>query len=141
MKTNREVLCTMMKTTQAAQLQLRYCLNTSMRPGLRKALESQLQELNTIETEARAIACQRGWELPEPEPAARLVTSAAVRLKLRRSTETKIADLLIRENTEGMLRGLKDLHQLPQPDSKLQMLSQKLLDCETANIRQLQSYL
>ena len=33
------------------------------------------------------------------------------------------------------------LHQFPSSDSQVQMVSQKLLDCETANIRQMQGYL
>ena len=40
-----------------------------------------------------------------------------------------------------MIKGLKNLHQFPQPDEKIRTLSQKLLDCETANIRQMQSFL
>ena len=35
----------------------------------------------------------------------------------------------------------KNLHQFPSSDSQVQMVSQKLLDCETANIRQMQGYL
>ena len=48
---------------------------------------------------------------------------------------------MIQGNTEGMILVLKNLHQLEQQDSQVSLLSQRLLDCETANIRQMQAFL
>ena len=50
-------------------------------------------------------------------------------------------DMIIEENTRAMIDGLKDLHQYQQQDSQVSVLSQRLLDCETASIRQMQSFL
>ncbi|MCI6956457.1 MAG: hypothetical protein SPI15_09885 [Candidatus Faecousia sp.] len=142
MKNGKEILSSLLKTTQMGQLGIRSCLNTSMRPGLRKALESQLREYDAIESEAHAIASQRGWEVEELDPALRLMTDAMTRMKLSRGNcDSRIADMMIQGNTKGMIKGLKNLHQFPHPDEKLRTLSQKLLDCETANIRQMQSFL
>ena len=142
MKNGKEILSSLLKTTQMGQLGIRSCLNTSMRPGLRKALESQLREYDAIESEAHAIASQRGWEVEELDPALRLMTDAMTRMKLSRGNcDSRIADMMIQGNTKGMIKGLKNLHQFPHPDEKLRTLSQKLLDCETANIRQIQSFL
>ena len=142
MKNGKEILSSLLKTTQMGQLGIRSCLNTSMRPGLRKALESQLREYDTIESEAHAIASQRGWEVEELDPALRFMTDAMTRMKLSRGNcDSRIADMMIQGNTKGMIKGLKNLHQFPQPDEKIRTLSQKLLDCETANIRQMQSFL
>ena len=142
MKNGKEILSSLLKTTQMGQLGIRSCLNTSMRPGLRKALESQLREYDAIESEAHAIASQRGWEVEELDPALRLMTDAMTRMKLSRGNcDSRIADMMIQGNTKGMIKGLKNLHQFPQPDEKIRTLSQKLLDCETANIRQMQSFL
>ena len=64
------------------------------------------------------------------------------RMKLGgRNTDSKIADMMIQGNTRGMIKGLKTLHQFGQQDEQINTLSQKLLDCETANIRQMQGYL
>ena len=60
MKNSREILTSVLKTTQMGQIGIRSVLDTSMRPGLRKALESQLREYDSIETEAHSIATQRG---------------------------------------------------------------------------------
>ena len=64
------------------------------------------------------------------------------RVKLnRRNTDSKIADMMIQGNTKGMIKGLKNIHQFPDQDDQVSTLSQKLLDCETANIRQMQTFL
>jgi hypothetical protein len=40
-----------------------------------------------------------------------------------------------------VITGLKMQHQWPGKDTQIGFLSQKLLDCENANIRQMQQYL
>ena len=113
-----------------------------MRPGLRKALEDQLREYDSIETEAHSIATQRGWELRELDPAVRMMADMMTRMKLgSRNTDSKIADMMIQGNTRGMIKGLKNIHQFTDNDEQISILSQKLLDCETANIRQMQGFL
>lgn len=142
MKNDHEMLSSILKTTQMGQIGIRSVLEISMRPGLRKALQSQLQEYDTIESEAHAIASQRGWELREIQPGKRLMTDMMTRMKLSRgNSDSKIAGMMIQGNTRAMITGLKDLHQYPQQDSRVSALSQRLLDCETANIRQMQAFL
>ena len=142
MKTSKEILSSVLKTTQMGQVGIRSVLDASMRPGLRKALESQLQEYDSIETEAHAIAFQRGWEVKELDPGVRFFSDMMTRVKLnRRNTDSKIADMMIQGNTKGMIKGLKNIHQFPDQDDQVSTLSQKLLDCETANIRQMQAFL
>ena len=124
------------------QIGIRSVLDTTMRPGLRKALESQLQEYDSIESEAHSIAGQRGWELSELDPSVRFMSDMMTRVKLSYgNTDSKIAGMMIQGNTRGMITGLKNLHQFNKQDAQISMLSQKLLDCETSNIRQMQGFL
>ena len=142
MKTNKEILSSILKTTQMGQSGIRSVLDTSMRPGLRKALESQLQEYDSIESEAHSIATQRGWELPELDPGVRFMAEMMTKAKLSYgNADSKIAGMMIQGNTRGMIKGLKNIHQFNSQDQQATMLSQKLLDCETANIRQMQGFL
>lgn len=142
MKNGKEILSSILKTTQMGQVGIRSVLDTSMRPGLRKALESQLREYDSIESEAHYIASQRGWELRELDPAVRMMSDMMTRMKLNgKNTDSKIADMMIQGNTRGMVKGLKNIHQFPSTDEQISTLSQKLLDCETANIRQMQGFL
>ena len=64
------------------------------------------------------------------------------RMKLTGSnSDSKIAGMMIQGNTRGMIKGLKNIHQFAGQDEQLQILSRKLLDCETANIRQMKPFL
>lgn len=129
-------------TTQMGQVDIRSVLDIGMQPGLRKALEGQLQEYNSIESEAHCIASQRGWELRELEPAVRFMTDRVNRMKLTgRDTDSKIADMMIRGSTKGMIQSLKDQHRYGVKDQQIHILSQKLLDCETANILKMKNFL
>ena len=142
MKNSKEILSSVLKTTQMGQIGIRSVLDTSMRPALRKALESQLHEYDSIETEAYSIATQRGWELEELDPGIRMMTDMMTRMKLRGSnTDSKIAGMMIQGNTKGMIKGLRNIHQFATQDAQVKTVSQKLLDCETAHRRQRQRYL
>jgi len=142
MKNDQQMLSFILTTTQAGQISIQKVLDTSMRPALRKALQTQLREYDSIESEAYALAAQRGWELHEIQPGKRVATGIITRFKLNhRNTDSQIADMMIQNNTRGMIQGLKNLHQYQQQDSQVSSLSQRLLDCETANIRQMQSFL
>lgn len=142
MKSSKEMLSSILKTTQMGQIGIRSVLDTSMRPGLRKALESQLQEYDSIESEAHAIASQRGWELSELDPAIRFMSNMMAKMQLTRgNADSKIAGMMIQGNTRGMIKGLKNSHQFTSQDEQVSTLTQKLLDCEKANIRQMQGFL
>lgn len=142
MKNDQQMLSFILKATQSGQISIRKVLDTSMRPALRKALQSQLREYDSIESDAYALAAQRGWDLHEMQPGKRMVAGIITHMKLRhRNSDSQIADMMIMDNTQGMIQGLKNLHQYQQQDSQVSALSQRLLDCETASIRQMQSFL
>ena len=142
MKESKDILSSILKTTQMGQIGIRSVLDTTMRPTLRKALESQLQEYDTIESEAHSIASSRGWEVAELDPVVRKMADMTTRMKLTGgNSDSKIAGMMIQGNTRGMIKGLKNLHQFNKQDLQVRTLSQQLLDCENANIRQMQSFL
>ena len=142
MKKSQQLLSGMLKTIQISQVEIRSVLDTAMPSSLRSTLETQLKEYDAMETEAYTIALQRGWELPEVDPGRRFLKDRITRIKLNvRNTDSRIADILIRGNTNGMIQGLRNLHQIETQDRQIRILSQKLLDCETAHIRQMQQFL
>lgn len=142
MKNSKEILSSVLKTAQMGQVGIRSLLDTTMQPALRSALESQLREYDAIETEAHAIASQRGWELQELDPAVRFLSDRMTRMKLVGSNrDSRIADMMIQGNTRRLIQGIRGLHQYPSRDDRVSGISQKLLDCETANIRQMQQFL
>lgn len=142
MKSNKDILSSILKTTQMGQSGIRSVLDTASRSDLRKALADQLREYDTIETEAHSIASQRGWELPELDPGVRFMADMMTRAKLSYgNADSKIAGMMIEGNTKGLIKGLKNIHQFQGDDGPVTTLSQKLLDFETANIRQMREFL
>ena len=142
MNDSKQLLTSILETAQMGQTGIRSVLKATMRPALRKALESQLREYDTIEREACAIAYSRSWELRDLEPAAKAMSEMMTRAKLSfGNTDSKIAAMMIQGNTRGMITGLRELHQFDRNDAQVSMLSQRLIDCETANIRQMQGFL
>ena len=142
MKTNPEILSSILKTTQMGQVGIRSVQDKAVGTGLQKALESQLKEYDSIETQAHALASQRGWQLPELQAGVRLMSDMASRMKLSYGqSDSKIADMMILGNTRGMVKGLKNMHHWSEHDSQIENLSQKLIETEVANIRQMQPFL
>lgn len=142
MKGSKDLLSSILKTTQMGQIGIRSVLKTPLRAGLRTALKSQLQEYDSIEQEAQAIASSRGWVLEELDPAIKGMTNVMTRSRLAfGNADSKAAAMMIQGNTRGMIKGLKNLHQFNHSDERVSVLSQKLLDCEVANIRQMQGFL
>lgn len=142
MKTNKEILASVLKTTQMGQVGIRAVQNHVVRADLKKALQDQLGEYDAIEREANAIANLRGWELKDLDPMAKLMSKMYTRTNLTfGNVDSKVAAMMIQGNMRGIIKGLKNLHHGQDTDSRIQTISQKLLDCEAANIKQMQGYL
>ena len=124
------------------QIGIRSVLNAPLRANLKDALRSQLREYDAIEREALELAKAKGWTLKELNPAIKHMTNMMTKSKLSYGDpSSKTAAMMIQGNTCGMIKGLKNIHQFPDTDEQISILSQKLLDCENANIRQMQAFL
>lgn len=142
MKTNKDILASVLKTTQMGQVGIRAVTDYAVKADLKKALQDQLHEYDAIEREANSIASLRGWELKDLDPMAKMMSKTYARTNLAfGNADSKIAAMMIQGNTRGIIKGLKNLHHSANPDNNIVMLSQKLLDCEAANIKQMQGYL
>lgn len=142
MKTSKELLDNLLKTTQMGQSGIRSVLDAPMRPALRQALESQLREYDAIEQEAQDIMRRRNWLAAEADPVVQGLSAMVSRAKLSYgNTDSKIASMMIQGNTKGMISGIRDMHQFPQQDTAVSTLAQKLIDTETSNIRQMKTFL
>ena len=142
MLNNKEILTSILKTSQMGQTGIRSLLNVKMDASLRRDLRSQLQEYASIESQAQSIAARRGWHPRSLDPAMEFLAGRMTRMKLTgNKTDSRIADMMIQGNTQGMVKSLRDIHRYAGSDQQVCNLSQKLLNCETANIRQMQDYL
>lgn len=142
MKNNQDILSSILKTTQMGQIGIRSVLDTRLKPELRQAMVSQLKEYDTIETEAHHIASEKKWKLPELNPSIRMMTDQMTKLKLSfGNRESKVAAMMIRGNTSGIIKGLKNLHQVTSPDADIVHLGNRLIETETANVTQMREFL
>ena len=142
MKTNKDLLGSILKTTQMGQVGIRSVQQKATSEELKKALASQLREYDSIEREAQAIAQMRGWVLPELNSGVRAMSGMMARAMLTGGrTDSKIAGMMIQGNTRGVIKGLKNRHQFSNRDSRVDALSQKLLDRENENIKQMEPFL
>ena len=142
MKGSKDVLSSIIKTTQMGQIGIRSVLNAPLRASLKDALHSQLREYDAIEREALALASSRGWVLKQLDPAVKSMTNMMCKMKLSfGDSSSKAAAMMIQGNTRGMIIGLKDRHRYTRADGEVKNLSQKLLDCEHMNIQQMQGFL
>lgn len=136
------LLSGLLKTTMLEQHCIRGTLDRPMDPGLREKMKAQLRELDAIEADARLLAVQRGWELQEPDPGRAMAAVLVMRAgSMGRNADSVIAGRMIQSYTKGMVRGLRNLHAYTGQDLSLRILCRRLLDCETAAIRQLQQFL
>ncbi len=142
MKGSKDVLSSILKTTQMGQIGIRSILKNPLRASLRTELTSQLKEYDAIEQEAHGIARSRGWELKELNPSIKSMTDVMTRTRLAfGDVDSKAAAMMIQGNTRGIIKGFKNLNQFPPSDQRIANLAQKLIDFEETNNRQLQGFL
>ena len=142
MKGSKDLLSSIIKTTQMGQIGIRSILKTPLRASLKNELNSQLREYDAIEREAHGIALSRGWELKELDPAIKGMTNMMTRTRLSfGNANSKAAAMMIQGNTRGIIKGFKNLNQFPPSDQRVANLAQKLLDIEQTNNQQLQGFL
>ena len=142
MKDSKDILSSLLKTTQMGQVGIRSVEKAANGAQLKKALKSQLDEYNTIEQETYALAKERGWQLTELNPMARTMADMASRSKLMyNKNDSKIAEMMVQGNTRGVIKSLKNLHRYHQNDGQVTAMAQKLLDCENNNIKQMEGFL
>ena len=142
MKDSKDVLSSIVKTAQMGQIGIRSVLNAPIRANLKTALRSQLREYDSIEREGLELAKARGWNIKQQDPGIQRMTNMITKVRLSYgNASSKAAAMMIQGSTKGIIKGYKNLNQFAVPDERITILSRKLLDCEQANIQQLQGYL
>ena len=142
MKDSKEVLSSILKTTQMGQIGIRSVQDAALRPEMKQALSDQLKEYDAIESQAHDLADERGWRVEELDPGVRKMAEMMAHARLRgRNKDSKIAAMMMKGNNRGIIKGLKNIHRYHGRDARIMELSQKLIDCENENIQQMQQFL
>lgn len=139
---NEELLTSIFKTTEMGKTGIRGVLKVKMNPGLQLALKEQLGDYQGLQHEALCLASRRGWKLKNPDLMLQKMIERMTKMRVgHRHVESRIADMVIQGNTQGMIHSLRDLHRTSFTDLEITDLAQRLLACETQNIRQMKPYL
>ena len=142
MKSNKELLTSVLHTVQMGQTGIRSVRESAIRPALQQELDEQLKEYDSIEKDALRLAQNRGWELGNVNPMVRTMSSMMSQMKLMGGeVDSKIAGMLIQGNTRGIILGVKNLNRSRQDDPQVTQLAQRLLNRENINIQKSQLYL
>ncbi len=142
MISSKDLLSSVLHTTQMGQTGIRSVLPKAIGPGLKQELHAQLAEYDAIEKQALKIAHNRGWQLTELSPAIETMSCAMARARLMGgNVDSKIAGMLIQGNTRGMITGLKNLHRSSKSDASVEELAERLLERESTNIQKTQPFL
>jgi len=139
---SRDVIHSILKSSQTEQVRLNYILSNSMLPQLRLALTGHLARFHNFETEAHCLATQRGWDIPDLSVMAEFLTEHKTRNRLRfHKTDSHIAAIAIMSNTQAMISHLQIVPPADALSTGISILSQRYLDCIQEHIRQLKPFL
>ena len=142
MHTGKEVLTSVLKTTQMGQIGIRSALDMDIQPELRSAMESQLREYDAIESEAQKIARMRNWRIKEMSPSVRAMANKMTRTRLSfGDRDSKLAAMMIHGNTRGIIKGTKLMNHAQVQDAEVLALGRKLLKTEDNNVTQMKPFL
>ena len=135
MNSNQDLLFQVAKAVQTGQADIHWAMGKAVRTELKDTLRSQFAQLEAIRRDVLEIASARGWDIGAERAARRWDFKF-----YNQDRDARIAEKLINSNTKGMIRSLKALHRYPGNDQRLCILSQRLLDCQRANIIKLQGF-
>ena len=142
MKSNREILTSMLHTVQMGQTGIRCIMDNAVKTDLKAELKDQLHEYDMLEKETLQVAQNMGLELKNLHPALETMSNMMSKIQLiGGDTDSKIAGMLIQGNTRGMILGLKNLRKAANIQPQVQALAQKIINRENMNIQKSQPFL
>ena len=142
MKSNREILTSILHTVQMGQTGIRCIMDNAVKTDLKAELKDQLHEYDMLEKETLQVAQNMGLELKNLHPALETMSNMMSKMQLiGGDTDSKIAGMLIQGNTRGMILGLKNLRKAANIQPQVQALAQKIINRENMNIQKSQPFL
>ena len=140
--TSKDILGSVLKTAQMGQVGIRAVTPFATNKELKKALHDQLAEYNSIEASAKNIASINGWHLKQLNPMTKIMSEMYTKTNLSfGDVDSKIAAMMVQGNTRGIIKGLKNKHHCVNAQEQVLAISQRLMDTEESNIKQMQGFI
>lgn len=130
------------KNAEMGQGTIPQVLEVVEEPKLRNALQSQLNEYESIAGRAETLLRQRGMEPNEGGEMREFVSGMMIRAKtLKDRSPSHIAEMMIQGSTMGTIQMTRRLHTCEAADGEVLLLAHKLLRTEESNIEQMKEFL
>ena len=109
---------------------------------LKKSLQGQIAEYQTIASEAAKLLQAKGTAPKDPSLMARLSSEVMSTMQtLADSSDSKIAEMTIQGNSAGVCKTLQRIRDYGGDDVEVLALARQLLATEEANVEELKSFL
>ena len=142
MTENERILTQIVQITQMGQTGINCVMPKAQQPALRQALKVQRLEYQSIGARAKNLAKAKGLQTHNSSRISHHLSTLSTRSRLMGgNADSKIAGMMIQGNTRGMIQSLKEMHKAKNPDPEVARLSQKLLETEINNIKQMEGFL
>lgn len=139
---NRHFLKFFLQNLQNDQLFLQKILSIPMSDALRNLLHAHQRECAMIETDAAAIAAERGWSVFAFQAGTALQADYFIKYRiLTPKGDHRIASAHILHHTKSMIRVFHWRNLVLDPDSRISNLTQCYLDCLASTFHLLQKFL
>ncbi|MBP3413445.1 MAG: hypothetical protein J6K89_09330 [Oscillospiraceae bacterium] len=138
-----EMLNSIRKSTQMGCYGIKTVMAETSDANLYSELKNQLSEYEKIYDEADALLKERGGKAKNINPMAKYSSSmsATMQVRMAKDPNAKIADLMMRGNTKGMIKSIHNHRSMGVLDPKVSCLSNRLLQTEQANIDSMKTFL
>lgn len=108
----------------------------------RQALEQQRTEYNKIHSSADQLLRKHGGRPEDVSAFAKWSSELSAGVKtMMDSSQSNIADMMIRGNTMGVTKGMQTMRECNVSDTAVTSLANKLIATEQANINQMKKFL
>lgn len=143
MQQDIHMLNSIRRTTQMGSNGIRAVYDEAKNPEFRSALRDQLQEYDRIYAEADSLLQNRQGKPQDINPLAKYGSQLSSKIRVRNSTNatSKIAKMMLQDNTRGMINSMQNIRSMGVLDPKVSSLSKRLLQTTQANIDQMKQFL
>jgi len=143
MSENSQMLEYIFKGAEMGHDSITQLMRESSDSEFRSALDSQREEYHRIMEQAEELMIKHGGQTPKGIGVMQRMSSQAMTTMktLTDNSTSKLAEMMIQGSTMGVTKMMRYISDMPNIDSDISQLSQKLLHTEQSNIEQMKSYL
>ena len=137
-----ELLNHIRKTTEMGQYGIHQVLDKTTSPELGQVLRQSSAAYGELQKQADQLLLKTGGRAKNVPAAAKLASKMNARMQVRRdNANSKIAEMMIKGDTTGLVKGLRYLRGYGHKDDPAGDLTRQLLTAEQENIERMKRFL